>query len=266
MNTDIHTRSVTTRFSAAADSYEVHAFAQRRAAEELLLLLPQSIQPKAVLEIGCGTGLLTRALVRRFPQSDLHAIDISDRMIEHAKRSVQSKNLTWFVADILAFETDCVYDLIISNSALQWVSDLKPSFERIYHLTAPSGLVALAIMVYGTLCELHESRQRIAPHKPVVRKLATANQILEILSQTGMAVREWRVHEYKVHYRSATAFLQAIREQGLTGGLLSRGSLPLNRSELRSLMEDYDQHYGMGEQGVPATFKVLFVIATKGSI
>ena len=57
---------VATSFGARAGSYELHADLQRGVAERLARLLPPLDAPR-VLELGCGTGLLSRHLIERYP-------------------------------------------------------------------------------------------------------------------------------------------------------------------------------------------------------
>ncbi|WP_244300708.1 hypothetical protein [Achromobacter aegrifaciens] len=66
------TAGIGARFGAAAPAYENHASVQRQAAARLagdIALLPLPSRPR-ILEIGCGTGLLTQALARRIGPAD----------------------------------------------------------------------------------------------------------------------------------------------------------------------------------------------------
>ncbi len=78
---------VAARFGAAARRYEDHAPVQRITAERLaddIALLPLPRHPR-ILEIGCGTGLLTRALARRIGPADWTVTDISPGMLAAAQ-------------------------------------------------------------------------------------------------------------------------------------------------------------------------------------
>ena len=70
-------------FGAAADHYEDHAGPQRAAAV-LVADLAQRQKPTGVdriLEIGCGTGLLTRDIQQRWPAAELFVTDLSPEML-----------------------------------------------------------------------------------------------------------------------------------------------------------------------------------------
>jgi demethylmenaquinone methyltransferase/2-methoxy-6-polyprenyl-1,4-benzoquinol methylase len=55
---------------------------------------------ETVVDVGCGTGNLTRALVGRLsPAGRVHAVDISPRMIERARGKVPDPRVSWHVED-----------------------------------------------------------------------------------------------------------------------------------------------------------------------
>lgn len=48
------------------------------------IALQTQVAPRRILEIGCGTGRNLEALARRFPQAELHGIDLSSDMLGQA--------------------------------------------------------------------------------------------------------------------------------------------------------------------------------------
>jgi ubiquinone/menaquinone biosynthesis C-methylase UbiE len=78
--------------------------------EFLLRHIPSS--GSEALEIGCGTGVFSRLLAKRFHR--VHALDLSPRMIEVAKeRSLRFHNIDFQLADAMTYEFpveqfDCV--------------------------------------------------------------------------------------------------------------------------------------------------------------
>ncbi|MHA1164317.1 MAG: methyltransferase domain-containing protein [Alphaproteobacteria bacterium] len=67
-------------FAARAQGYEQNASLQAEIAEKLARLLPDLERPK-VLEIGCGTGFLTRHLLERYPHGDFLITDLVPEML-----------------------------------------------------------------------------------------------------------------------------------------------------------------------------------------
>ena len=88
MNSVNPSTGVAERFSAAATTYDSNAQVQREAAAHLAAWLPLEPPPGALLEIGCGTGALTTALIRRYPQRPLHVVEISASMVERCRAAL----------------------------------------------------------------------------------------------------------------------------------------------------------------------------------
>jgi malonyl-CoA O-methyltransferase len=132
------------RFGRAAGGYQARADIQARMADALLDLWGERLAPRNVLEFGCGTGLLTRRLLARFPGTKLLATDASAGMLEEA-RAAFSGGVAGDVADLASssvrpdfVEQDASgatppaqviaarapYDLIAAGALVQWFPDL----------------------------------------------------------------------------------------------------------------------------------------------
>src|SRR5476651_733154 len=47
--------------------------------------LPDDLQPKQILDLGCGTGNLTAAALQHFPDADIHALDLSADILNECR-------------------------------------------------------------------------------------------------------------------------------------------------------------------------------------
>jgi len=72
-----------------------------------------------VLEIGCGTGQMTRQLSGR--GLDLTAIDIGAALVQGARRNVADAAVRFEVCSFEEFTADGSFDLIVSADAFHWV-------------------------------------------------------------------------------------------------------------------------------------------------
>ena len=75
------------RFGARANDYERHADLQRSIADRLALLLPPLDAPR-VLELGCGTGLLSRHLLAQYPDGNFVFTDLAKTMLEQCRLNI----------------------------------------------------------------------------------------------------------------------------------------------------------------------------------
>lgn len=250
--------SLRLRFDVSADTYEARASVQNTVAERLIAWLPAPETVRRVLEIGCGTGLLTRRLAARYPGARVEALDHSPRMVEAARRLCPG--VSWHTTDLLAFDGGARYDLIASNCSLHWIDPLAAGFRKLRGLLAPGGRLVFSIMLDGTLGELRAVRMQAVPSKPPAGRLPTASETQDSLTSSGWTIADWREESLEEHHPSAMAFLRHIHELGLTGGAVSRAALPLTRGELAGVSREYDHRYPDGG-GVKATYTVAYVSA-----
>ena len=94
----------------------------------------------AVLEIGCGTGQLTRQLAGR--GFELTAIDIGASMVQAARRNVTDPAVRFQVSSFEAFSDGGPFDLIASATAFHWV-DPQVGLAKATRLLRPGGWLAL---------------------------------------------------------------------------------------------------------------------------
>lgn len=254
-----HRDSVRSRFNAAAASYESGASVQAIVADRLMDLLPAAGSVHRILDVGCGTGLLTRRLAARFPEASVEALDQAPRMIEAARR--HAPGVSWHAADLLHFDSGARYDLIASNCSLHWIEPLEAGLRRLRGLLAPEGRLVFSIMLDGTLGELREARLVAAPAKPPLGRLPTATDVRAALAGAGWDILRLREEELEEHHPSARDFLRHIHDTGLTGGTVSRAAVALTRNELARLIFEYDRRHQDGSPGVKATYEVAYVSA-----
>lgn len=85
----------------------------------LLAARATSISPKYILDIGTGTGVIALMLAQRFPEAEVHALEINEDAARCAERNFRdspfSKRLKIFHTDFKDFEPKDCYDLIVSN-------------------------------------------------------------------------------------------------------------------------------------------------------
>jgi malonyl-CoA O-methyltransferase len=261
------TRSVAARFSRAARTYEGVAGIHGEVAARLLRMLARHPWPQAnggILEIGCGTGLLTRMVRKGYPEASICAVDLAERMVSEARQRLPSTGrLAYLVADGRNVAVRRPLGLVVSSAALHWIHPLESVFTNLHSLLAPEGILAAAIMVEGTLGELHRAREHVAAGKPVGQKMPTVRQVRGAFSKAGFVEREFFEEALTLTYESAAAFIQAIRAQGVTGGPLSTAGVPLHRSEIRALIREYDRSFSRPDGSVCASYRVMYVVAAK---
>jgi len=92
-----------------------------------------------IIDLGCGTGDLTRELHEQLGASETLGLDSSESMLQKAS---PTNTLHFQLGDIASFTTDRPFDLVFSNAALHWIAGHKQLFARLVSLLAPNGQLA----------------------------------------------------------------------------------------------------------------------------
>jgi SAM-dependent methyltransferase len=105
-------------------------------------LIPASVSPRIVLDVGCGTGFIARPFAAYVDH--VEAVDISERMIAMAKTlpGGERSNITWIAAGIETARLFGPYALIVAAASLHWV-DWKVALPRFANHLVPGGLLVL---------------------------------------------------------------------------------------------------------------------------
>lgn len=101
-----------------------------------LLSLVQVRPGLRVIDLGCGTGELSRQLFDALPGCEMVAIDNTPAMLE-AAAAYECPGLVFEHADITAVDGE--FDLVFSHSSLQWVADHPTLFPQLLRLVKPGG-------------------------------------------------------------------------------------------------------------------------------
>src|SRR5215469_10153594 len=120
------------------------AFGQERTrpARELLARV-DAVNPKRVVDLGCGPGNSTALLAARWSAAALEGVDNSKEMLEEARGS--SFRAIWTQADVANWNPDETYDVIFSNATLQWVADHARLLPAITKHLAKDGVFAFQV-------------------------------------------------------------------------------------------------------------------------
>jgi len=119
-----------------------HKFQAERSAPFFDLLALVEVRPNLrIVDLGCGTGELTRHLTA-LPDSQVTGIDSSAQMLEKA-RAFSAPRLRFEQGDQVRLRGD--WDLIFSNAALQWTEHHRHLIPRLYERLNPGGQIAVQV-------------------------------------------------------------------------------------------------------------------------
>lgn len=152
---------VAERFGATQDTYDSNADAQDVIARYIAGLLADKdsrailADPHAtVLEVGCGTGLLTRRLLSMKPKACIRAIDIA----ASAPEGIAPGCYTCADAETTVMDMEAEsLDMIVSASTMQWFNSPERFVRRALKALKPGGLLVMSTFGKDNLQEIAEA-------------------------------------------------------------------------------------------------------------
>jgi trans-aconitate 2-methyltransferase len=114
--------------------------ARARPARELMARIPP-LEPRTIVDLGCGDGPVTALLAERWPAAEIVGIDSSPAMLERARSVCPS--VRFFEADIANWRPEMPVDLIYSNAALHWLDRHMKLLPDLLRNVAPGGVLAV---------------------------------------------------------------------------------------------------------------------------
>lgn len=244
------------QFSKAAMTYDGAADVQADIAFDALNLLPSTIG--SVLDIGCGTGRVTRILSQRSQQT--WGMDIAQGMVSFAQHAIPEP-IHWLTADAehLPFQ-NASFDSVYSSMALQWCENLELVFREIYRVLKPGKSAVLAIMSEGSFHQLTSSWQSI-DQQPHVNRFPTAEYLVQ-LAKTERFIVEHQTHNYVTWHDSIRTLLGSIKAIGANVVKQTHNHSVIRRDSLRALEAYYLAQYGEKNR-LPLDYSVSFLTLTK---
>jgi trans-aconitate 2-methyltransferase len=150
-----------------------------------------------LVDLGCGTGELTRELHDALGAEETVGIDSSETMLLKSS-GFGGETLHFERGDIEAFVTDRPYDLIFSNAALHWVEDHESLFARLTSFLAPHGQLAVQMPANETHAS-HQTAVDVAREvgiEPRISPMLAPERYAELLHRLGYARQHVRLQIY----------------------------------------------------------------------
>jgi len=109
----------------------------------------EPITGKTFLDIGCGTGLFSIELARRGAKN-VTGIDVAPRMIEICRSRAKEENLKhntrFILGDIMDFDSDKSFDIIIGMGLLDYISEPLLVLNKMRKLTRKNVMLSFPIL------------------------------------------------------------------------------------------------------------------------
>lgn len=284
-------------FNKHAKEYDQFAVVQKRMADQLIneltdmyVVRGNSAEPDLslrVLEIGCGTGYLTKRLLKSFSQIRITSLDLSESMLQQTRQNCAafSDMIELFHADVEEWvdrrkygstnEAAGTYDIIVSNATFQWLNHPQDTMRGLTYLLKDNGCLAFSTFGEGTFHELHTAFQRAESQLelPVQRHgqvFLGKRAWRRCLTQSGLSPRPrpWshpmtvKQESHVIFYSSVREFLQHVKRVGAGNALQQKQAHFPGKRLFEAMYQSYAAEFEE-DRGFPATYEVEYYVYTK---
>ena len=255
-------------FDRAAPVYDREAKLQAEIRSQLLARLGLlRVKVQRVLDLGAGSVSPATVFHHHYPRSTVFAVDFSLPMLEAITgppsfwRHLRSRRLCRCCAraERLPF-ADAGIDLVFSSLMLQWSNDAGAVFSEVSRVLRPGGAFLFSTFGPDTLKELRaawqQADQEIHVHDfmdmPRLAALLSEACLVDVVLDMEMQVR------YFPHCRD---LMRELKRLGTGNKARDRRPWQARRQGLQRAVEHYERL--RVEQGVPASYEVLYGVAWK---
>ncbi len=247
-------------FTRASSVYHSKAELQKESAARLAASIEPckySIPAGKVLEMGAGTGFLTRHLIRLFPEREIIVSDLSDAMIRQCKTNIkESDNITFRVLDAETGEIKKDrYAVIAGNFVAQWFRDPSGALSRFCEALVPGGYLLMSFPGSGSFPEWKTNCLKLGlPF--TANPLPDIEEIINRISRGPFQVNCHEDFQTEV-YGSSIQFFRHLKEIGVSTSVIGKS---LSRSDFTKLVTYWDQS---SDNVVKITYHLCFLAVKK---
>ncbi|VAX20897.1 hypothetical protein MNBD_NITROSPINAE03-467 [hydrothermal vent metagenome] len=262
-------------FSKIASRYDKKSLVQTSAAGRLFKIV--NIGPEEdVLDLGCGTGKLTKK-IRGMTRGSVTGIDSSAGMIEEAKRSPKGLDITFAHLGVEEMDMAESFDLIFCNSVFQWFKNQRTVLMKCHDALKSGGRMGIQAPAKTVYCpgfiKALEGVKRADETKEIFSDftgpwifLETADKYSDLFKSAGFEVVFSEIEETKTKYTPGQTM--EVFESGAAAGYLnpayySAPFTPGYEKNFRDIVKRSFEAQAGDDGKIDLTFNRIYLLAKK---
>lgn len=238
------------RFEKNLSTYSENAVVQKHMASELVaaLMANHSNNFNQILEIGCGTGTLTKEILDKLNVETLFANDIVENSLN---LKIISDKIKTLYGDCEKVQFPQNLDLVISNATFQWLENLPEVLDKIYTSLNQNGILAFNTFEEWNLYQIKTITGNTLNYykKAELKKILSQNfKILYSNSET-----------IEIEFDSPQDVLKHLKRTGVNGITPTKWT----KNDLKKFKDEYSNLFKNDKGKLVLTYKPLYFICAK---
>jgi len=262
-------RALRRSYERAAPGYDAHAVLHREVGARLIDHLdPIRIEPRLIVDLGCGTGAGFAPLARRFPRGEIVGVDLAPAMLRRARERLPrwrrwlgraGPRLVCADAERLPLAAACA-DLVVSNLALQWCR-AEAVFAEAARVLPAGGLFLFSTFGPDTLKELRSAFRSAGDARAHVNDFVDMHDLGDGLVHAGFADPVMEMEMITLEYSGIEALARDLKAVGARNVLEGRPRGLYGRDRWRRVAARYEASRRDG--ALPASYEIIYGHAWK---
>lgn len=229
------------RFSKNLNTYQENAIIQMNMAEKLINLLPDKSFSN-ILELGCGTGFLTKIATEKLSYNSYTAVDIVKECEPYIKKV--NNDIGFINDDIETINLTEKYDLIISNAVFQWLNDFETFITKLQNNLTENGIILFT--TFGT-----KNFQEISKVANLSLKYYSIDELKNILKQYTIIHLEEEILDKK--FQTTKEMFEHMKKTGVNAISEKTWSL----KDFKEFKQNYQNIY---KDSVHLTYNPIYIL------
>jgi trans-aconitate 2-methyltransferase len=209
------------------DRYGRFAAERAQPFHDLVALIARDRPIDRVVDLGCGTGALTAALVAELGAGAVTGVDISPRMLARCAAHAGPR-LRFAHADLATWTSGGDHDVVLANASLHWVPDHPTVLGRWTDALAPGGQLVVQVPANAdhpshrasvAVAEREPFRSAlggVVPADPVAVNVLRPEEYAVLLRDLGYVDEHVRLQVYVHELDSTDDVVEWVRGSSLT--------------------------------------------------
>ena len=188
---------------------------------EILLNCSDIKDNNVILDLGCGTGAMSREILKRFPKIKIIAIDLSKEALEYYRKNFEKQIKT---GQIIAIECNAEkikeqikhnVDIVFISSAL-WDMEIKSLFKNLKKILNKNGLI-IANLPYltinkneGFIYKIEDFFRKKSKIQKLYRRILLKN-LNDILINNKLRIRKTQEYNFNLSKDNIKRFFDVLK-------------------------------------------------------